>query len=198
MIARLSGKLWETGEGHAVIDVGGVGYLVHLSQVSAATLPPRGEPVALRIFTHVREDALDLFGFATEEEELVFRALIEVRGVGPRAAQNILSGIEARELAQAVAEGDVARLTKVSGVGKKTAERLVVELKEKLVPLARASAPAVPAGPETDPLEQLRTALMNLGYRAPQAEGAVEALRGASDGRPLDDLLREALKLLRG
>ena len=198
MIARLSGKLWETGEGHAVIDVGGVGYLVHLSQVSAATLPPRGEPVALRIFTHVREDALDLFGFATEEEELVFRALIEVRGVGPRAAQNILSGIEARELARAVAEGDVARLTKVSGVGKKTAERLVVELKEKLVPLARASAPAVPAGPETDPLEQLRTALMNLGYRAPQAEGAVEALRGASDGRPLDDLLREALKLLRG
>jgi len=198
VIARLSGKLWETGEGHAVIDVGGVGYLVHLSQVSAATLPPRGEPVALRIFTHVREDALDLFGFATEEEELVFRALIEVRGVGPRAAQNILSGIEARELARAVAEGDVARLTKVSGVGKKTAERLVVELKEKLVPLARASAPAVPAGPETDPLEQLRTALMNLGYRAPQAEGAVEALRGASDGRPLDDLLREALKLLRG
>ncbi|HET6412928.1 MAG TPA: Holliday junction branch migration protein RuvA [Anaeromyxobacter sp.] len=197
MIARLSGKLWETGAGHAVIDVGGVGYLVHLSQVSAATLPPRGEPVALRIFTHVREDALDLFGFATEEEELVFRALIEVRGVGPRAAQNILSGIEARELARAVAEGDVARLTKVSGVGKKTAERLVVELKEKLVPLARASAPAVPAGPETDPLEQLRTALMNLGYRAPQAEGAVEALRGASDGRPLDDLLREALKLLR-
>jgi len=197
VIARLSGKLSETGEGHAVIDVGGVGYLVHLSRVSAASLPARGEAVALRIFTHVREDALDLFGFATQEEEAVFRALIEVKGVGPRAAQNILSGIEARELAQAVAGGDVARLTRVPGVGKKTAERLVVELKERLLTLARAGGPAARAANEADALEQVRTALLNLGYRAPQADGVVEALRGTSDGRPLDDLLREALKLLR-
>jgi Holliday junction DNA helicase RuvA len=145
----------------------------------------------------VREDALDLFGFATEEEEAVFRALIEVKGVGPRAAQNILSGIEARELAQAVAGGDVARLTKVPGVGKKTAERLVVELKDRLVALARASGPAR-AGPGADALEQLRTALVNLGYRAPQADGAVDAVRESSEGKRLDELLREALKLLRG
>jgi Holliday junction DNA helicase RuvA len=145
----------------------------------------------------VREDALDLFGFASEEEEAVFRALIEVKGVGPRAAQNILSGIEPRELAQAVAAGDVARLTKAPGVGKKTAERLVVELKDRLGTLARASGPAR-VSPEADALEQLRTALVNLGYRTPQADGAVDALRDASEGKKLDELLREALKLLRG
>ncbi len=197
MIARLSGKLAEIGDASAVVDVGGVGYLVHLSRLSLASLPARGEPVALRVYTHVREDALDLFGFGTEEEEAVFRALIEVKGVGPRAAQNILSGIEARELAQAVAGGDVARLTKVPGVGKKTAERLVLELRDRLVTLARASGPAR-ARPGADALEQLRTALVNLGDRAPQAEGAVDALRDAAEGKKLDDLLREALKLLRG
>ena len=120
----------------------GVGYLVHLSAASLLALPARGEPVTLRTITHVREDALDLFGFATAEEEDVFRALVQVKGVGPRAAQNILSGIEPRDLAQAVAQGDVARLTKVPGVGKKTAERLVVELKDKLLALARAAGPA--------------------------------------------------------
>jgi Holliday junction DNA helicase RuvA len=197
MIARLAGKLAETGDGFAIVDVGGVGYLLHLSRLSLASLPARGEPTAVRVFTHVREDALDLFGFASEEEEAVFRALIEVKGVGPRAAQNILSGIEPRELAQAVAGGNVARLTKVPGVGKKTAERLVVELKDRLVTLARASGPAR-AAPEADALEQLRTALVNLGYRAPQADGAVDALRDASEGKKLDELLREALKLLRG
>jgi holliday junction DNA helicase RuvA len=117
--------------------------------------------------------------------------------VGPRAAQNILSGIEARELAQAVAQGDVARLTKVQGIGKKTAARLVVELKEKLVALARAAGPAK-ARPDADALEQLRTALVNLGYKPPQADAAVDGLRGRAEGKKLDDLLREALKLLRG
>jgi Holliday junction DNA helicase RuvA len=197
MIARLAGKLLDTRDGFAVVDVGGVGYLVHLSQRTLAALGARGEAVALRIYTHVREDALDLFGFATEEEEAVFRALIDVKGVGPRAAQNILSGIEPRELAQAVAGGDVVRLTRVPGIGKKTAERLVVELKDRLVTLARASGPAR-AGPGADVLEQLHTALVNLGYRPPQADGAVDALREASGGKKLDELLREALKALRG
>jgi Holliday junction DNA helicase RuvA len=198
VIARLAGILAEVGAGSAIVDVGGVGYLVHLSQLTQASLPARGERVALRIYTHVREDALDLFGFASEEEEAVFRALLEVKGVGPRAAQNILSGIEARELAQAVAGGDVVRLTKVPGIGKKTAERLVVELKDKLLTLAKASGGPRAAVPEADALEQLRTALVNLGYRPPQAEGAVESLRDEAEGRPLDELLREALKRLRG
>lgn len=196
MIARLAGTVAERSAEHAVVDVGGVGYLVHLSTSTAAGLPAEGGRVALRVFTNVRQDAIELFGFATEDEESVFRSLIDVKGVGPRAAQNILSGIEPRDLARAVAQADVARLTKVPGVGKKTAERLVVELKEKLAVLARAAGPAPRAGGSV--LDQLAQALVNLGYRSAQAEQVVEALRGEAEGRPLDDLLREALKRLRG
>ena len=197
MIARLTGKVAEKGADHAVVDVGGVGYLVHLSAVTLAQLPPHGHATTLRTFTNVRQDAIELFGFATEDEEAVFRALIEVKGVGPRAAQNILSGIEAKDLAAAVAQGDVARLTKVPGVGKKTAERLVVELREKLALLARAAGPAR-AAPGDDLLEQVRQALVNLGYKAPQADAAAERLKADAEGKKLDELLRDALKLLRG
>lgn len=197
MIARLSGTVAEKGADHAIVDAGGVGYLVHLSAVSLAQLPPQGQPATLRIFTNVRQDAIELFGFATEDEESVFRALIDVKGVGPRAAQNILSGIAARDLAQAIAQGEVARLTKVPGVGKKTAERLVVELKEKLALLARAAGPER-AVPGAGALDQLRAALVNLGYRPPQADAAVDALHDAAEGKRLDELVREALKLLRG
>jgi Holliday junction DNA helicase RuvA len=197
MIARLTGLVSEKGEDTAVLDVGGVGYLVHLSAASLLALPPRGERAALRIITHLRQDALDLFGFVTEEEEDVFRALLGVKGVGPRAAQNILSGIEPRDLAQAVAQGDVARLTKVPGVGKKTAERLVVELKEKLVALARAAGPVATRG-AGGLLEQLATALVNLGYKPAQAEQVAEAMRDRTEGKGLDELLREALKAMRG
>jgi len=197
VIARLTGIVVEKGDGEAILDVAGVGYRVHLSSASLAALPPVGDRASVRCHTHVREDALDLFGFATEEEEAVFHELMSVKNVGPRAAQNILSGIEPRELAQAVAAADVARLTKVPGVGKKTAERLVVELKEKLVALARAAGPARPrAG--AGPLEQLAQALVNLGYRSQQAEEVAATLEGAAEGKRLDELLREALKLLRG
>ncbi len=196
MIARLSGLVAERRDGEAVLDVGGVGYLVRLSAVTLAALPAEGERASLRVVTHVRDDAIELYGFATEEEEAVFRELVGVRSVGPRAAQNILSGIEARDLAVAVALGDVARLTQVPGVGKKTAERLVVELREKLLALARAAAP--PRAAAGGPLEQLEQALVGLGYRPQQAEGAAQALRERAEGRTLEELLREALKLLRG
>ena len=122
MIARLTGLVAEKSDDHAILDVNGIGYRVQLSAVSLSALPLPGEKASLRTYTHVREDSLQLFGFASEEEESVFRELIAVKNVGPRAAQNILSGIEARELARAVANGDVARLTKVPGIGKKTAE----------------------------------------------------------------------------
>jgi Holliday junction DNA helicase RuvA len=138
---------------------------------------------------------LQLYGFASEEEEAVFRELIAVKNVGPKAAQNILSGIEARELARAVANGDVVRLTKVPGIGKKTAERLVLELKEKLVALARAAAPR--AAPADGPFEQLEQALLGLGFKLSQAQAAVEALRDKAEDKGIDELLREALKLLR-
>ena len=196
MIARLAGMLVEWDEASAIVDVGGVGYRVMLSTASIAQLPARGERVALRIHTHVREDALALFGFTTPEEEFVFHELIGVSQVGPKAALHILSGIEARELALAVAQGDVARLTKVPGVGKKTAERLVVELKEKLAKVAKAAAPKRAALPGT--LEQLEQALLGLGFKPQQAAAAVEAMRGEAEGKPLDALLREALKKIRG
>ncbi len=196
MIARLTGVVAEKREDHAIVEVNGVGYRVQLSALSLAALPPPGERASLRTHTHVREDALQLFGFATEEEEAVFHELIAVKNVGPRGAQNILSGIEPRELARAVADGDVARLTRVPGVGKKTAERLVVELKEKLLALARAAAPrAVAAG--AGRLEQLQQALVGLGFKAAQAEAAAQALRENGEGKQLDELLRDALKLLR-
>ena len=195
MIARLTGLVAEKRDDHAILDVNGVGYRVSLSAVALAALPPAGERASLRTYTHVREDALQLFGFATEKEERVFHELIGVKNVGPRAAQNILSGIEARELARAVADGDVARLTKVPGVGKKTAERLVVELREKLVSLARAAAPA--SRPVDGPLDQLEQALLGLGFRPQQAEAAVESLRAEAAQKALDELLRDALKLLR-
>ncbi len=196
MIARLTGLVEEKLDGAVILDVNGVGYLVHLSAASLAQLPPRGGRATLRIHTHVREDALDLFGFVTEEEQEVFRALVEVKGVGPRAAQNILSGIAPRELARAVADADVARLTKVPGVGKKTAERLVVELKEQLVALARAAAPRAAAA-AGGPLDQLEQALLGLGFKPAQAEAAVEALRERGAGKRVDELLRDALQLLR-
>ncbi|GEJ56107.1 Holliday junction branch migration protein RuvA [Anaeromyxobacter diazotrophicus] len=196
MIARLTGTLAEKRDDHAIVDVNGVGYRVQLSALSLAALPPPGERVAVRTYTHVREDALQLFGFATEEEESVFHELMGVKNVGPRAAQNILSGIAPRELARAVAEGDVARLTKVPGVGKKTAERLVVELKEKLVALARAAAPRTP-GAAAGLFDQLEQALTGLGFKPAQASAAADALREQGGERPLDELLREALKLLR-
>ena len=196
MIAHVEGTVVEKREGAVVLDVNGVGYLLHVSATCLSALPP-GERVRLRTYMHVREDALDLFGFATEEEEEVFRALIGVKGVGPRAAQNILSGIEPRDLAAAVATGDVARLTKVPGIGKKTAERLVLELKDKLLALARAASPRR-GGPRGGVSEQLEQALLGLGYKPQQAAQAVESLAGSTDGRTLEELLRDALKRLRG
>jgi Holliday junction DNA helicase RuvA len=197
VIAHLEGTLAEKRDGEVIVDVGGVGYRVHVSSACLAALPARGERVRLRTHTHVREDALDLYGFQDEEEESVFRELIGVKNVGPRAAQNILSGIEARQLAAAVVSGDVARLTQVPGVGKKTAERLVVELKEKLAALARTASPE--AGGRRGPLvEQLEQALVGLGYRPQQAAQAAEAVAGDAPDRPLDEMLRDALKRLRG
>ena len=195
MIARLTGVVAEKDLDSAIVDVGGVGYRVMLSQASLAQVPPAGERVALRTYTHVREDALQLFGFATSEEEAVFHELIGVSQVGPRAALHILSGIDARELALAVVQGDVVRLTKVPGVGKKTAERLVVELKEKLARIARAAAPRRAALPGT--LEQLEQALLGLGFKPQQAAAAVEALRDEAEGKTVEALLKESLKRMR-
>ena len=198
MIARLSGMLLEKRGDLAVVDVGGVGYQVHLSLQSAARLPVEGGSVQLRTYTHVREDALQLFGFATEEEERLFLLLIDVSGVGPRLAQTILSGMPAGELAAALVGGEIARLTRISGVGKKTAERLVLELKDKLKTsdlLGREAPPAVPLSGSG----ALVSALLNLGYKPATAERTAEAVRRSlGPAAAVEDQLREALRLISG
>jgi Holliday junction DNA helicase RuvA len=195
MIAHLRGRVLRKGPQEVVVDVGGVGYRVFIPVSSFYRLGEEGADVSLRIHTHVREDALALFGFATAGEQQIFERLIEVAGVGPRLALNILSGIEAPDLAAALRTSDLARLTRIPGVGRKTAERLVVELKDKMP--AAPEAEVAPAAPET-PKEDLLSALANLGYSRGEAERGVDrALREDADGR-FEDLLRRALQIVAG
>ena len=200
MIARLSGIVLEKREDAAVLDVQGVGYLVHLSLQSMAHMPPEGARAQLRCHTHVREDALQLFGFVSSEEEELFRLLIAVSGVGPKLAMNILSGMPATELAAAILHGELARLTKIPGVGKKTAERLMVELKDRIATSglaagARSSQASLAGAADA----ALLSALVNLGYRPAAAERTAETVRrNLGSAAPLEDQLREALRVIAG
>jgi Holliday junction DNA helicase RuvA len=194
VIARLSGTLLEKHVQRLVVDAGGVGYgvIVPLSTFYAVGEP--GATVTLRIHTHVREDALQLYGFGTALEEQIFERLIGVSGIGPKLAVSILSGIESGDLVKAVRSNDLARLTKVPGIGRKTAERLVIELRDRLPDGAAASAasddPAGAGGLRDDIL----SALMNLGYPRASVEKTVDAAlrRGASEFEPaLREILRD-------
>ena len=197
MIAHLRGDVLRKSPQEVVVDVAGVGYRVLIPVSTFYRLPGEGEPVRLLVHTHVREDMLALFGFSTHGEQALFERLIEVAGVGPKLAVNILSGIEAGELADALRGSDVARLTRIPGVGKKTAERLVLELKDKMPRLA-AGADAVEAPPTGRAREDLTSTLVNLGYSRGEAEkGADRAVREAG-GAPIEDLLRRALRALSG
>ena len=199
MIARLSGVVVEKRGDSAVVDVQGVGYLVHLSLQSLAKLPAEGGRVQLRCHTHVREDALQLFGFASPEEEELFHLLISVSGVGPKLGINILSGMPATELAAAILHSEFARLTRIPGVGKKTAERLVVELKDRIRTSGLAAARPSQPPPAVAADEALTSALVNLGYRPAAAERAAETVRrNLGQTAPLEDQVREALRLIAG
>ena len=198
MIGFLRGRVLQSAPDLVLLDVAGVGYSVHIpvSTYSAIERARPGEPVELFIRTHVREDALDLYGFATEPEKRVFEALIAVSGIGPRLAQVILSGMVWDDLLAALAAADLARLTRIPGVGKKTAERMVVELrdaaKRMLEELRREPAPAVGG-----PAEDLVSALVNLGYREADARKAVgAAVQDFGAGSPFAELLRASLKKL--
>ena len=196
MIARLQGRLLERGSDSVVVDVAGVGYLVSMSRAAVDALPEEGASVALRIHTHVREDMIQLFGFIDEEEREAFEALIGLTGVGPKAAMGILSGIDARELARAVCEEDLARLCLVPGIGKKKAERMVLELRDKLLGLARPVGTEAAGGGSV--MKDLRSALSNLGFKAAEIEVVVAALKKKIvAGASLDSLVPEALKKLR-
>ncbi len=202
MIAALKGLVGEKNLTDVVIDVNGVGYRVGLSLITLSRLPETGQPVALRIRTVVREDALDLYGFMTRSEEELFLMLTSVSHVGPKLAINVLSGLEVDELIAAIARGDVPRLTKIHGVGKKTAERLVLELKEKVKLLALEGGPTSgskkPAQASTA-TSDLVSALVNLGYKEAQAEQAAQlAEERAGADAPFELLFRESLKSLRG
>jgi len=197
MIGRLTGLPQDEGDG-LVLDVNGVGYEVQAPMGTLGRAPRDAEGrVTLRIHTHVREDALTLFGFANELERLTFRTLIAISSIGPKTALGILSALPASDLARAVAAKDLKRLTDVPGVGKKTAERLVLELRDKLPVLGTPEAPTpAKAAPRGTPRETLVSALVNMGYRAAEAERAVGQLDGKLDGAPLAELVREALVLL--
>jgi Holliday junction DNA helicase RuvA len=192
MIARLAGTVLEKHPMRVIVDVGGVGYDVHVPLSSFGAIGEHGSGVVLRVHTHVREDALMLYGFASDVELAIFEKLISVSGIGPRLALGVLSGLPPSELASAIARGDVAQLTRIPGIGKKTAERIVLELKDKLA----AAVPGAPSSPPDGPREDLLSALLNLGYHRPTAEKAVDDVLKAERDQGFEAALRAALKRL--
>lgn len=197
MIALLRGVLVEKHPNQAIVEAGGVGYEVTVPVSTFTRLPDSGAEVRLRIYTHVREDTLALYGFLTQDEKALFEKLIGVSGIGPTLAVKILSGLAAADLIHAIWRGEVERLVRVPGVGKKTAERIILELRDKL-PAASAEEDAQPAAATLSPVDQdVLSALLNLGCGRPQAEAAVR--KAKADGTPADFemLFRRALELIR-
>jgi len=201
MIAHLHGTLFVKTPRSVIIETQGVGYEVIVPLSTFYALPDAGE-AALHIHTHVREDAITLFGFATREEKAIFLLLVSVSGIGPRLAVNILSGIGPTELLEAMAGGNAGRLQAIPGVGKKTSERIALELKDRAASLlAESGPPDRPAAvdgarPEKEIVDDAVSALMNLGYPARSASQAVEKAASRSGGDRLDALIKEALRLL--
>jgi holliday junction DNA helicase RuvA len=196
MIAFLRGRVLDKHPNRLIVDVQGVGYEVHVPLSTYYDVGDAGADISLRVHTHVREDALHLYGFLTVLEQQVFERLIGISGIGPKLAISVLSGIDARELIGAVQRGDVARLTAIPGIGKKTAERIVLELKDRLQKLA-GTATAEAAGPAAaaDRLrDDLVSALVNLGYHRPQAEKTVESTLKSGSELGFEQALKRVLK----
>lgn len=197
MIALLTGLIAHKSPDHIILDVHGVGYRVHIPFSTYYELPEEGGTATLHIHTSVREDAILLYGFRTRLEKSFFQLLINVSGVGPKLARDILSNIQPGPLAQALAQGDLAKLSTIPGIGKKTAERLVLELKDKVGKLDMSSLPAVDAReiPASDVAEDVLSALLNLGYKEPQVRKALAGLDAGGDVS-VEGLLKQALKTL--
>ncbi len=194
MIARLSGTLLEVRTNGVVLDVAGVGYELAIPLGTFAALPPAGEKAVLHVHTHVREDALQLFGFATREEKLVFERLLSVSGIGPKVALTVLSGLPLPELVGAIVSQNARLLSTIPGVGRKLAERLGLELKEKLA--GTGLGPGAGTAAKTSVVDDAVGALENLGYKALQAEDAVEKAVRAVGASDLNKILAAALKSL--
>ncbi len=197
MIALLTGLVAYKSPDHIILDVSGVGYRVLIPFSTYYELPEEGGSATLHIHTSVREDAIQLYGFRTRLEKSFFQLLISVTGVGPKLARDILSNIQPGPLAQALAQADIHKLSTIPGIGKKTAERLILELKDKVGKLDLSSLPSVERReiPADDVMEDVVSALLNLGYKEPQVRKAMAGL-DASGGVSVEGLLKQALKIL--
>lgn len=186
MIRRLRGRIWEKQAGFIVLDVGGVGYELQVAPSTAAAVGEVGSEADLHVWTHLREEGIQLFGFAQPHERMVFELLLGVSGIGPKMALAVLSGMTPADLVAAVSEGDVVRLTRAPGIGKKTAERLVVELRDKIDPLR-----AVVGAPVSSARADALAALIALGYPRPVAERALQSV--GPEAATVQDLIKAAL-----
>jgi Holliday junction DNA helicase RuvA len=204
VIGRLTGIIVDqTLDGACVIDVNGVGYEVYVPLGALGRLPRAPERATLHVHTQMREDALTLYGFATLDDRTAFRTLLGVNSVGPKLALSIMNSLSASELAEAINRGDKARLKGISGVGPKIIERLVLELKDKLhfvgggasAPLAPPPRPA-PLPTYSGALGAVHGALVQMGFKPFEAEGAIQKIQPQADGKPTEELLREALSML--
>ncbi len=194
MIAHLRGTLLSKHPNQAVVETGGVGYDVTISVPTFSDLPAAGTEIALHIHTHVREDTIALYGFLRPSEKLLFEKLISVSGIGPKLAITILSGMPADEMVAAIRSNDVARLTRIPGIGRKTAERMVLELRDKLPEAAPSTAMPTPAKSAVE--EDVLSALVNLGYPRANAEKALQVATKVGKATTFDALFREALGAL--
>jgi Holliday junction DNA helicase RuvA len=191
MIAHLRGKLLAKHPNQAVVETAGVGYDVTISVPTFSDLPALGSEVALHIHTHVREDQIALYGFLRPSEKLLFEKLITVSGIGPKLAITILSGMAADEMVGAIRGNDIARLTRIPGIGKKTAERMVLELRDKLPEVSPTASPAIPIMSATE--EDVLSALVNLGYQRAATEKALAAVAKEGQAKSFDQMFRAAL-----
>jgi Holliday junction DNA helicase RuvA len=199
MIAFLRGRVLEKHPNRVIVDVGGIGYDLAVPLSTFYTAGEPGAEITLRVHTHVREDQLALYGFATPLELAVFERLISISGIGPKLALAVLSGIDPRELVTAVQRGDVERLTRIPGVGKKTAERIVLELRDRLPKAMEAVATGAPPPAPGDELrEDLTSALINLGYHRQAIDNALNRILKDQSESSFQDILRLALKDLSG
>ncbi len=200
MIARISGILIYKSVSHVIVDAYGVGYRIFVPLTTFYELPETGQLATLNIYTHVKEDAIHLFGFHTFEDQGIFQMLISIAGIGPKLAMNILSGIPAREFVKAVTQGNMSRLVAIPGVGKKMAERMIVELKDKMLKvdlkeMKSDHGPGIVGGDAMK--DDALSALVNLGYKNATAKAVIEKVVSESvEGLGLDVLLKNALKTL--
>jgi Holliday junction DNA helicase RuvA len=202
MISYLRGALLEKHPNQVIVDVQGVGYELTIPVTTFSTLPEAGSEVRLRVHTHVREDAISLFGFSTPAEKTLFEKLISVSGIGPKLAVTVLSGLAASDLVAAIRAGQTEQLVRIPGVGKKTAERMIVELRDKLETFGAVATAAGMTGKGTKPAfsgeeEDVISGLMNIGAQRSAAEAAVVKAKKEAPDEEFDALFRRALRLLR-